>query len=138
MKVNIQSTKKEYRGHAELLLLRHLQPRHSPHRQPQNDPIKHNIRYLHAYEEVQVVDASPRNFRVPSFPNGCALESPKKVIDEEPYEDEDSEEYDRAPERRGGEDATVEEEDRELDGCDGGTVELGGDVNCLSYFLQKD
>ena len=64
------------------------------------------------------------------------MESPQKVIDEEPYEDEYREANEWAPERSCGEDAAVEEEDGELDGCNGGAVELGGYKNCLSRFIS--
>ncbi len=137
MKIDLQSSKKENCCHTELLFLGHLQLRHDPHRQRQNGSVKQDIRHLHTYKEVQVIDASSWNFGIPSFLDGYTLESPKKVIDEEPYKDKASKEYDRAPERSRGEDTTVEEEDGELDGCDRGAVELGGYVDCLSWIFSE-
>ena len=52
------------------------------------------------------------------------MESPKKVIGEEPDEDEGSEEDHPASKRGGRKDAAVEEKDGEFDGGDGCAVEL--------------
>lgn len=114
-----------------------MQARHSSHRQRQDGPVKHHVGHLHAYEEGQEIDASSRHLRVPGFPDGYALESPEEVVDEEPHEDEGGEKDDGAPERGRGEDATIEKEDGELDGRDGGAVELGGYIDRLSRFSSS-
>ena len=44
---------------------------------------------------------------MPGFPDRYALQSPKDVVDNEPDDDKDCDEVDRAPERGCGEDATV-------------------------------
>lgn len=68
---------------------------------------------------------------LPKFVRGSALECGGEVIGEQPSNDEGTDCVEPDSESGRGEDSAVEEQDRQLDCCNGQTVELEGDVVCL-------